>query len=342
VLVTPHRFRPYLRHYAANGIYNVQFMTSRRDERGLTALEWWHDRCLEWCYLRLEEGKFADQKYLDDWPERFEGVHVLRRPGGGLASWNLDGVARRDENGSVTVDGEPLVFFHFHRVRMRGDGGYDWRAPGYLGLGRAFEPVYRPYLATLDAAKGRVWAVEPVFRGGLVSRRGPGSVSTRPVRMSERWWPARRRGWRGFATAACFGPSAAAHAGRAPQTRPAEPREVRLKPEEGRSLDLLERGAEAAPSAARELDGERVLSTGECKRTPKQQLALAERVLVLEVAEVFDLGPARCLPMAKVELGARALAEESGRQLVVDPGRPAYPKIRHPEAAALELVEDVD
>jgi hypothetical protein len=172
VLITPHRFPQYLRHYAANGIYNVQFMTFRRDERGLAALEWWHDRCLEWCYLRLEDGKFADQKYLDDWPERFEGVHVLRNPGGGLAPWNLDGVALRDENGSVTVDGEPLVFFHFHRVRMRGDGGYDWRAPGYLGLGRAFEPVYRPYLATLDEAKGRVWAVEPVFRGGLVPGRG--------------------------------------------------------------------------------------------------------------------------------------------------------------------------
>jgi hypothetical protein len=172
VLITPHRFPDYLRHYEANGIFNVQFMTFRRDERGLAALRWWHDRCLEWCYLRLEDGKFADQKYLDDWPERFGGVHVLRHPGGGLAPWNVDGATLRVGDGSVTVDGEPLVFFHFHRVRMRADGGYDWRAPGYLGLGRAFESVYRPYLAALDDAKDRVWAVEPSFRGGLLPGRG--------------------------------------------------------------------------------------------------------------------------------------------------------------------------
>ena len=146
-------------------------MTFRRDERGLAALRWWHDRCVEWCYLRLEDGKFADQKYLDDWPERFQGVHVLRHPGGGLAPWNLDRHTLSREDGQVLVDGEPLVFFHFHRVRMRVDGGYDWRAHGYLGLGTAGELVYGPYLAALDAAKRRVRAVDPSFDAGLVERR---------------------------------------------------------------------------------------------------------------------------------------------------------------------------
>jgi hypothetical protein len=172
VLITPHRFPNYLRHYEANGIFNVQFMTFRRDERGLAALRWWHDRCVEWCYLRLEDGKFADQKYLDDWPDRFEGVHVLRHPGGGLAPWNIDRHRLSCEDGRVLVDGEPLVFFHFHRVRMRVDGGYDWRAPGYLGLGAAREVVYRPYLAALDEAKREVRRVDPSFSSGLVEPPG--------------------------------------------------------------------------------------------------------------------------------------------------------------------------
>jgi hypothetical protein len=172
VLITPHRFSPYLRHYEANGIYNVQFMTFRRDENGLAALRWWHARCLEWCYLRFEDGKFADQKYLDDWAERFDGVHVLRHPGGGLAPWNLDRYELHSYDGQVLVDGEPLVFFHFHRVRMRLDGAYDSHAPGYLSSSAADELIYRPYLAALDEAKGRVWAVDPSFRAGLVEPLG--------------------------------------------------------------------------------------------------------------------------------------------------------------------------
>jgi hypothetical protein len=171
VLITPHRFPPHLRHHEVNGLYNVQFMTFRRDSRGLEALHWWHDRCIEWCYFRLEDGKFADQKYLDDWPERFEGVHVLRHKGGGLAPWNVSGYSLGEANGHVLVDNDPLVFFHFHRVRLRDDGGYDWRAPGYPIPARARELVYEPYLAALDEAKARVWAVDPAFGAGLTSVR---------------------------------------------------------------------------------------------------------------------------------------------------------------------------
>jgi hypothetical protein len=171
VLITPHRFPSYLRHYELNGIFNVQFMTFRRTDDGMRVLRWWHERCLEWCYLRLEDGKYADQKYLDDWPERFAGVHILRHKGGGLAPWNIDTFELRDEGGRVTVGGEPLVFFHFHRVRIREDGGYDWRAPGYLHAARAYDLVYRPYLSALDDAKRRVWSVDPSLRAGLVPRR---------------------------------------------------------------------------------------------------------------------------------------------------------------------------
>jgi hypothetical protein len=171
VLITPHRFPAYLHHYELNGIYNVQFMTFRRTDEGLEALRWWHERCLEWCLLRLEDGKYADQKYLDDWPERFAGVHVLRHRGGGVAPWNTDTFELRERAGRVTVDGDPLVFFHFHAVRMREDGGYDWRAPGYLHTAEAYDHAYRPYLAALDAAKRQVWSVAPHFRAGLVPQR---------------------------------------------------------------------------------------------------------------------------------------------------------------------------
>src|SRR5262249_52162136 len=163
-----------------NGIYNVQFLTFRRDERGLAALNWWHDRCIEWCYYRLEDGKLGDQKYLDDWPERFEGVHVLRHKGGGLAPWNITQSDVRGSDGRVLVDDDPLVFFHYHRVRLLDDGRYDWAPPGYRITRRNRRLVYDPYLGALDEARAIVRDVDPEFRAGLA----PGL--TRQERLHQR------------------------------------------------------------------------------------------------------------------------------------------------------------
>jgi hypothetical protein len=170
VLITPHRFSPELAHHAINGIYNVQFLTFRRDERGLRALNWWHERCIEWCYYRFEDGKLGDQKYLDDWPERFEGVHVTRHKGCGLAPWNITQFAVRERPNGIYVDEDPLVFFHFHRVRLLADGGAVWRPPGYYISPHNRRLVYDPYVEELWRAVAEVQARVPGFVSGLEAR----------------------------------------------------------------------------------------------------------------------------------------------------------------------------
>lgn len=82
VLITAHRYSPQYDQSGDSGIYCVQFVTFRNTDQGLAVLRWWMNACLEWCYNRFEDGKFGDQKYLDDWTERFEGVHVLEHRGG--------------------------------------------------------------------------------------------------------------------------------------------------------------------------------------------------------------------------------------------------------------------
>ena len=167
VLITPHRFPPRYAHEVKNGVYNVQFLTFRRDGRGEHVLGWWHDRCIEWCYYRLEDGKLGDQKYLDDWPKRFEGVHVLRHRGGGLAPWNITGHRVAEREGGLWVDDDPLVFFHFYRVKLL-PRGYDWQPPGYWISRANRRLVYDPYLAALDEARQAVRSVAPGFARGVV------------------------------------------------------------------------------------------------------------------------------------------------------------------------------
>lgn len=118
ILITEHRFPAYLREKEKFGRYNVQYQSFRRDPEGLACLERWRAQCLEWCFDRLENGKFADQKYLEEWPERYEGLVVLGHQGAGVAPWNWATHPMRLQNGEVTVGGEPLIFYHFHGIKI--------------------------------------------------------------------------------------------------------------------------------------------------------------------------------------------------------------------------------
>jgi hypothetical protein len=107
VLITDHAYAPEYDQSATSGQYCVQFITFTRDG-GEHVRKWWEERCVEWCYARYEDGKFGDQKYLDDWPTHFgDFVHILRDKELALAPWN----ASRFPYGNA-------VFYHFHGLRL--------------------------------------------------------------------------------------------------------------------------------------------------------------------------------------------------------------------------------
>lgn len=122
VLVHEHRYAPGFGHMEVqSGRFNVGLLGFRNDERGREVLGWWRERCNEWCFDRTEDGKFGDQMYLNDWPTRFDGVRILQHPGGGVAPWNQNALhfsCRQDAHGKLqlNVEGQPLVFFHFHAL----------------------------------------------------------------------------------------------------------------------------------------------------------------------------------------------------------------------------------
>jgi hypothetical protein len=171
VLLTEHRFSPALHRDIRFGRYCVQFMTFKDDARGRTALNWWCDRTLEWCYARLEDGKFGDQKYLDDWCQRFPGIHVCPHPGAGVANWNLQQYRLSGSAEAPRVDGSEVVFFHFHSLKVYRDGrcdlGYKPLPPEAPGL------FYRPYLAALAEVERELAARLPTFSAGRLDNRHP-------------------------------------------------------------------------------------------------------------------------------------------------------------------------
>jgi len=124
ILITKHRFSKIYEDNIINGIYCVQFVGFKNDEEGMKALKWWREACIEWCYHRLEDGKFGDQKYLNDWPQRFKNVCDLQYLGGGVAPWNVQQYNFTEQNnkwtGTEIASGKKfeLIFYHFHAVKF--------------------------------------------------------------------------------------------------------------------------------------------------------------------------------------------------------------------------------
>lgn len=140
VLITEHAYAPEYDRCHASGRYCVQFMSFRRDS-GERVRQWWEARCIEWCHAWLEDGKFGDQMYLNDWLMRFpKEVHVLAQKSAMQAPWNTIRFAPSD-----------AVLFHFHGLRLlRGErllltDHYRLNPPTY-------QSIYRPYIEDFRAA----------------------------------------------------------------------------------------------------------------------------------------------------------------------------------------------
>lgn len=100
------------------GKYCVQYLTFKNDEDGLGALSWWKDACIDWCFQKLEDGRYGDQKYLDEFPLRWNNVYVIKNLGVGIAPWNMHRYKYEDDNLVYKTGKYPFVFFHMHGVKI--------------------------------------------------------------------------------------------------------------------------------------------------------------------------------------------------------------------------------
>ena len=128
IIIVPHRFKSDEEEreaYNKVGSYCVEFNAFVKDNDGLKALNWWAERCLEWCYYAVPGTTewYGDQKYLNVFPERFKGVMVCDHYGVGLAPWNINLVDYDNENNDIinvkvkkTGEVFPIVLFHFENV----------------------------------------------------------------------------------------------------------------------------------------------------------------------------------------------------------------------------------
>lgn len=158
VLITPHNYTPRYDQSATSGRYCVQFVYFKNDEDGNKVLEWWRAACEECCCGVPANGKFGDQKYLDDWLSRFSGiVHECQNVGAGVAPWNVQKFDVREAGDALFVTDKitkitsQVIFFHFHSLKAYLiNGQKKWQLCGYEISPDVVEIFYKKYIRTLN------------------------------------------------------------------------------------------------------------------------------------------------------------------------------------------------
>lgn len=151
ILLVEHRFPAHRQSALENGRFNVGVLAYRRDENGLKCLNWYRERCLEWCFDRHENGKYGDQKYLDEFPALFQGVCIVQHEGVNAAPWNMENLELSERNGQFFVNDLPLIVFHFHALKTFPIGFFDpcARSRHYGGIPSGWRPIFAAYLRAM-------------------------------------------------------------------------------------------------------------------------------------------------------------------------------------------------
>ncbi len=123
ILLTPHLTGPINdgKHpdevtFLQSGTYNLGYIGLKNAPSARSLATWWQDRLMYDCVVDIPRGIFVDQKWMNLAPSLFANVHICRQPGWNTAYWNLDHRDVQDGNGGITVNGEPLLFFHFSGI----------------------------------------------------------------------------------------------------------------------------------------------------------------------------------------------------------------------------------
>lgn len=172
VLITEHRFSVLSKLYEEkrSGRFCVQFVSFKNEKASLRVLDIWKRQCIAWCYSRHEDGKFGDQKYLDEWPELYPNVHILCHQGGGVAPWNIGRYNFRKNGNSIigTIRKSKIsftvVFYHFQYVKFLENGKSDI---GWYHIPPEIKKLfYMPYLENISEKENSLHDTFQEFKPG--------------------------------------------------------------------------------------------------------------------------------------------------------------------------------
>lgn len=151
IMICSHNFERDAEKFQLHGKYNVGWLTFRNSNIGLDCLSRWAADCISWCYDRLEDGKFADQKYLDSWPARYGDRLAIAPKGLDLGPWGIGKGELNNRNGQMMIRDSPLILYHYQGLRLFSKRHYYLGYYYHHSVRPILELLYEPYIRELVA-----------------------------------------------------------------------------------------------------------------------------------------------------------------------------------------------
>ena len=137
--ITAHNFIESNMHLEIYGKYNVSFQSFPCNIITINCLKSWAKSCIDYCSDTLDDkGRYADQKYLDEWPNIYNNIKIFPSPNIGLAPWNLPLYDDKNNN---------IIFYHFHNIRFKSNYHMITGVHGYgnFNLNKSVKKLYFNY-----------------------------------------------------------------------------------------------------------------------------------------------------------------------------------------------------
>ena len=100
------------------GKYNVGLINYNfKYKETFKILKIWQQQCTDWCYDRVEKNKFADQKYLDQWPMVLKKILILNPEKIMISPWDQN-CCKLIYSYMKNKNKSDWYLFHFHGMTI--------------------------------------------------------------------------------------------------------------------------------------------------------------------------------------------------------------------------------
>lgn len=122
------------------GSFNLGFFAVTNERSAIHFLEWWNNRCINFCFMESQFGLSTDQKWISIAPCLFRELYVSFNMGYNMSAWNtFEREVVRNQAGVYLVKSKVsdeifnLVFFHFSNFRSDDPEYLNKRASNEIG-----------------------------------------------------------------------------------------------------------------------------------------------------------------------------------------------------------------